>query len=135
MATTTMCSAGYPDVAKFIGGVSGPTAFVWFGLDGAGTDTYNESLAAFTTELTDNGLARADGELQDETPSVATNTLTVTRKFTASGAKTVHGWGLFNSSTVAGSKLLMAYKFTSSQSLETNDTLTCKAEITVQAGA
>jgi hypothetical protein len=134
MATTTMCSSGYDHVAEFIGGVSTADPFKYFGLDAAGSDTYDENLASFTTEHTTGGLARGDGEFLDSTPSVASHKLTVTYKFTATASNTVYGWGLFNSATPAGSKLLMAYKFTSAQELENNDTLTCKAEITIQAG-
>jgi hypothetical protein len=132
--TTSMCSAGYDDVAKFIGGIAGPTAFEWFGLDGAGTDTYDENFTQFTTEITDSGLARADSSHVGDSPSVDSHTLAVERKFTATASKAVYGWALFNSSTVSGSHALMCYQFASSQAMEANDTLTCKTEITVQAG-
>ncbi len=85
-----------------------------------------------TNEFSTLGLARAAGTVSTYTlPSTLGGTFSqlITRLFTATGAATALGAGLFDSLTVAGSGLYVEDNFASSAVLAANDTLTCQITI------
>ncbi len=85
-----------------------------------------------TNEFTTLGLARAAGTLGAYTAPATLGgqfTRRVTKTFTATGAATAKGGGLFDSTTVAGSNLYVEDNFATDAILATNDTLTENIDI------
>jgi len=85
-----------------------------------------------TSEFTTLGLARAAGTVSTYTlPGTLGGTFSqlLTRTFTATGAATATGAGVFDSITVAGSNLYIEDNYASNAVLATNDTLTVNVTI------
>jgi hypothetical protein len=96
---------------------------------GSGSTAESTGLTALTTELVANGGARALATLSYEASykSVWTNV------FTFTGAAVVRECAIFNSITVAGSKMLMRHLFSGDKTVANLETLQITMKLTQSA--
>lgn len=111
--------AGSAVLAGLMGNVGGLAAFTYLAV-GTSTTAASTSQTALGAEITDTGLARAQGTASRVTTSQTNDTLQVTYTWTASGSKTVEEIGLFNASS---SGTMAARGLTTSKALANTDQL------------
>ncbi len=95
MGTT---NAGLAEIAGLSGDTGSPTEFTYLAL-GTGTTAFSATQTALVSEISANGLARAEATASRITDTVANDTLQLTYKWTATGAQTFAEIGAFNASS------------------------------------
>jgi hypothetical protein len=100
----------------------------WMGL-GSGSTAESSALTALTTEILDHGGERALATLTYE----ADYKSVWVKLFTFTGSKTIRECAIFNSITVAGSKMLMRHLFAADKSVVDTDTLQITMKLTQSA--
>lgn len=113
-------NAGFAGIAARIGADAVEAAFDYLAV-GTGTTAANASNTTLETEITDSGLARAQGTDSRTTTTVTNDTLNINYTWTASGSKAITECGLLNagsSGTLLGRNVFSAVNVVSSDSFE-----------------
>lgn len=109
--------AGCGIVSGLFNGVGGYPTFTYLAL-GTGNTAATTSDTALVAEITDTGLARAQGTATQITTTNTNDTAQITYTWTASGAKTIQEMGLFNA---ASGTTMAARVVTTSTTVANND--------------
>ncbi len=115
----TLVDKGLEFIAKLINGVStDPFKYIALG-SGAGAEATDQT--ALGTELTANGLARAEATCGYE----ATGKATWTHEFTSTAdGQLVAEVGIFDAASSGTGNMLMRHKYSSTKALDTDESLT-----------
>lgn len=90
-----LTNAGIAAIAGRINGHGSVAAFTYIAV-GTGTTAADVTDTALEAEITDSGLARANGTVDRETDTVTNDTASITYTWTASGSKAVTESGVLN---------------------------------------
>lgn len=99
---------------------------------GSGSTAESTSQTALVTEITTNGGAR-NGSPATTVGYEASYKSTWVKTFTFTGNLTVRECGIFNSTTVSGSKMLMRHVFSADKNVVDTDTLQITMKLTQSA--
>jgi len=125
-----LTTEGRDELHKAYTNSSGTGAFRYIGTSTSTADpTASTTQATYASQITTNGLARAEAGSIDHTAGNSLTTLS--KQFTATGGShsNIHSAGLFNAST--GGQLIHAAAFDNDVTLQENDTLTVEWQITL----
>ncbi len=117
-------TAGESAVAKMIVGSASVAAFDYLALGDSNT-AFADTQTALQSEITGNGLARA----QDASTAESSGTGTVNYSWTASGTETIREIGVFNASS--GGTMLCRQVLTTPRSMTSGATYEASVDITV----
>ena len=118
--TNTITNAGKAKVAGLINEVTSG-GFKWIAL-GSGTTAATANDTALESEITGNGLGRAQATCSRVTTDVSNDTAQLVHTWTASGTQSVTEAGIFDTSTANAGTMLARQTFTA-KNLEANDSL------------
>ena len=105
----------------------------WIGLDTGSMAAFDETTNALASECGVSGLARAAATMSLQLTNIANDTSRASKVFTAGGAATITGFGVF--SAVSSGDMWGWCSFAASQALQTSDQLTCTMDFCFEIGA